>query len=53
MNNIMQEAHDLELILPMSADIQARFITLCNDMGHGDLDHAALYLDLLARNKTS
>ncbi|MFT5065125.1 MAG: 2-hydroxy-3-oxopropionate reductase [Yoonia sp.] len=51
MNNIMDEACDLGLILPMSADIQSRFKTLCDEMGHSGLDHAALYLELLARNQ--
>lgn len=50
MNNIMDEARDLGLTLPMSADIQSRFKTLYEDMGHGGLDHAALYLELLSRN---
>lgn len=50
MNNIIDEAHNLGLSLPMSADIHTRFKTLCYDMGLGGLDHAALYLELLARN---
>jgi len=53
MNNIMQEADKLALTLPMSADIQARFATLCNEMDGADLDHAALYLELLKRNQAS
>ena len=53
MNNIMEEADKLSLTLPMSADIQARFATLCNEMGSADLDHAALYLELLKRNPAS
>ena len=53
MNNIMEEADKLSLTLPMSADIQARFATLCNEMGSADLDHAALYLELLKRNQAS
>ncbi|MCO4847516.1 MAG: NAD(P)-dependent oxidoreductase [Yoonia sp.] len=53
MNNIMDEARSLGLTLPMSADIQSRFKTLCDDMGFGGLDHAALYLELLARNSRS
>ncbi|MDG1377428.1 MAG: NAD(P)-dependent oxidoreductase [Yoonia sp.] len=53
MNNIMEEAEKLSLSLPMSADIQARFATLCNEMGGADLDHAALYLELLRRNQLS
>lgn len=50
MNNIIDEAQNLGLILPLSTDIQARYQTLCDDLGHGDLDHAALYLELLDRN---
>jgi len=53
MNNIMEEADALGLTLPMSSGIQARFRALCDEMGHGDLDHAALYLELLARNQSS
>lgn len=53
MNNIMEEAEKMSLNLPMSADIQARFAVLCNEMGGADLDHAALYLELLRRNQAS
>lgn len=53
MNNIMAEAEGLSLELPMARDIQARFAALCNDMGGADLDHAALYLELLRRNQAS
>ncbi len=53
MNNIMDEAENLGLNLPMSADTQARYQTLVEEMGHGGLDHAALYLELLARNQSS
>jgi len=53
MNNIMEEADKLSLNLPMSADIQARFAVLCHEMGGADLDHAALYLELLKRNQAS
>ena len=47
------EAKGLGLSLPLSSDIQARFKSLCDEMGHGDLDQAALYLELLARNQSS
>lgn len=50
MNNIMEEAEKLSLTLPMSAEIQTRFAVLCNEIGDADLDHAALYLELLKRN---
>lgn len=53
LNNVMEEAAGLSLTLPMTADVQTRFRTLCNDMGGADLDHAALYLELLARNQAS
>jgi 2-hydroxy-3-oxopropionate reductase len=53
MNNIMEEAEKLSLTLPMSAEIQTRFAVLCNEMGGADLDHAALYLELLQRNQAS
>ena len=53
MNNFMAEADALGLTLPMSSDIRDRFARLVDDMGHGDLDHAALYLELLARNQSS
>ena len=53
LNNIMDEAAGLSLSLPMTADMQSRFATLCNEMGGADLDHAALYLELLARNQAS
>lgn len=53
MNNIMEEAEKLSLILPMSAEIQTRFAILCDEMGGADLDHAALYLELLKRNQAS
>lgn len=53
MNNIMAEAEKLSLTLPMAADIQSRFAVLCHEMGGADLDHAALYLELLKRNQAS
>ena len=50
LNNIMAEAQDLGLILPATEAIQARFGHLVDQMQGGDLDHAALYLELRARN---
>ncbi len=50
LDNIMDEATSAGLTLPLTADMQARFDHLCNEMGGADLDHAALYLELLARN---
>lgn len=53
MNNILAEADALSLDLPMARDIQARFAALCHEMDGADLDHAALYLELLRRNQAS
>ena len=53
MNNIQAEADALQLTLPMSSNIRDRFAYLVETMDHGDLDHAALYLELLARNQSS
>jgi len=50
MNNILAEAEKLGLDLPMSREIGARFARLCNELGGGGLDHAALFLELLERN---
>ncbi|MFZ1813702.1 MAG: NAD(P)-dependent oxidoreductase [Rhizobiaceae bacterium] len=50
MNNIMGAAQALRLELPLSAMQQQRFARLCNELGGADLDHSALYLELLDRN---
>ena len=49
-DNAMEEASHYDLKLPLSQQIQDRFITLCNEMDGGDLDHSAIYLELLKRN---
>jgi 2-hydroxy-3-oxopropionate reductase len=46
----MEEASHYDLKLPLSQQIQDRFIYLCNEMDGGDLDHSAIYLELLKRN---
>lgn len=49
MKNILAEADHLGIKLPMSAAIRARYETLVGEMDGGDLDHAALYLELKER----
>ncbi|MEL7090716.1 MAG: NAD(P)-dependent oxidoreductase [Pseudomonadota bacterium] len=50
LDNILAEADALDLTLPMAAQARDRFAHLAGPMGQGDADHAALYLELLARN---
>ncbi len=50
LDNILHEAASLGLTLPISEDVRARFAHLCDAMDGGELDHSALYLELLARN---
>jgi 2-hydroxy-3-oxopropionate reductase len=51
MNNIMAEAEALGLDLPLCRQIRDRFAELASREGMGDLDHAALFLELLQRNE--
>tara|TARA_R110002051_G_scaffold68059_2_gene122746 strand:+ start:9604 stop:10500 length:897 start_codon:yes stop_codon:yes gene_type:complete len=53
LNNIVAESCDLGLTLPMTVDMQIRYDRLCTEMGAADLDHAALFLELLDRNQAS
>ncbi|MGR3541906.1 MAG: NAD(P)-dependent oxidoreductase [Hasllibacter sp.] len=46
LRNVLAEADALGLALPLVRDLAARFERLVAD-GHGDLDHSALFLDLL------
>ena len=49
LDNVMAEAKELGLTLPMAQDIQARFAHFVRAMAGGNKDHARLYLELLAR----
>ena len=49
--NILDEAEKLGLSLPMGDMLLARFTRLCDDLGGADLDHCALFLELLDTNK--
>ncbi len=51
MNNIMAEAGAIGLDLPLCRQVRDRFATLAARDGLGELDHAALFLELLERNR--
>ena len=51
MTNILEEAEALGLDLPMSRDVLARYHKLIEALEGGELDHSALYLELLDYNK--
>lgn len=50
MRNILAEAAELGLALPLSQQIEARYAALCDAPDRAELDHAALYLELGDRN---
>lgn len=49
LRNALDEAGGLGLSLPMTEEMGARFARLVDEMEGADLDHSALYLELLAR----
>lgn len=51
LNNLTEEASHLGLTLPLSELQRDRFHHLVHDIAGGDLDHSALFLELLERNK--
>lgn len=51
LNNLLEEAHSLGLTLPQAELQRDRYRHFVEDMDGGELDHAALYLELLARQK--
>jgi 2-hydroxy-3-oxopropionate reductase len=50
LTNAMAEAEALGLTLPMTHELRRRFDRLCNELGGSELDHSALYLELLSQN---
>jgi 2-hydroxy-3-oxopropionate reductase len=50
LNNLLASADSLDLNLPLATAIRDRFDTLVNTLKGGDLDHAALFLELLEHN---
>ena len=53
MTNVLDEAEADKLALPLTQEVRDRFKKLVDEMDGGDLDHSALYLELLARNGIS
>jgi 3-hydroxyisobutyrate dehydrogenase-like beta-hydroxyacid dehydrogenase len=52
LNNLLNSAQSYDLALPLASALRDRFQTLVQDLDGGDLDHSALYLELLERNKS-
>lgn len=50
LDNILAEAGDLDLSLPATEETRARFQTLCTELNGANLDHSALFVELLHRN---
>lgn len=50
LDNILAEAAELGLDLPLVKTVRDRFVRLAGDLGGGDLDHSALFLELLDLN---
>jgi len=50
---VLDEAEADKLELPLTQEVRDRFKRLVEEMDGGDLDHSALYLELLARNGIS
>lgn len=50
LDNIMAEASELGLDLPLVKAVRDRFARLAGDLGGGNLDHSALFLELLDLN---
>ena len=50
LDNVADAADRIGLELPLVEQARARFATLVNEMDGAELDHSALYLELLARN---
>jgi 2-hydroxy-3-oxopropionate reductase len=50
LNNLLASADSFDLELPLATSVRDRFEILVKSMDGGDLDHAALFLELLRRN---
>jgi 3-hydroxyisobutyrate dehydrogenase-like beta-hydroxyacid dehydrogenase len=53
LDNLLEEASSLGLALPQSELQQTRYQRLVHELGGADLDHAALFLELLDRQKNT
>ena len=50
LDNALEQAGELGLELPATQAVRDRYLTLCDEMNASEKDHAALYLELKARN---
>ena len=53
LNNTLEAADAAQVKLPMTLEMRDRFKRLVDEMDGSDLDHSALYLELLAQNDQS
>ena len=53
MTNVLDEAAEMGIELPMTRSLRDRFSYLVETLDGGDLDHSALYLELLEQNGLS
>lgn len=51
LNNALEEAANVQLTLPLTEEVRERYIKLCYEMGEGEKDHSALYLELSKLNE--
>ena len=51
-NNALEEAAQAGVTLPLTEQVQERYKRLVDTLDGGDLDHSALYLELLDRQKS-
>lgn len=53
LDNILSEAEGLDIELPLVRSVRNRFVRLAGELGGADLDHSALFLELLDLNGRS
>ena len=50
LDNALAEAQHAKLTLPMTENVRDRFVRLCTELGGADLDHSALFVELMDQN---
>ena len=50
MTNVLEEAAEMGIELPMTRNLRDRYGYLVEELDGGELDHSALYLELLEKN---
>ena len=53
LDNVLAEARELDIRLPLVEAVRNRFVRLADDLGGANLDHSALFLELLDLNGRS